>query len=218
MAITQAEIDRIASAPVAPQKLLIDGAWVEGAGPRVTVQDKFRLQPCATIATADAAQVRQAVDAAHAAFRRGAPVAYERGMVLDRAAALMEERLPTFVRTMQIEAGFTQADATGEVRRCIQTLRLSSEEARRLAGDVIPLAGAPGQAPEGQQATGGDVLAEGRPIRSQHAGVREHERAGAVRADVRRLWPALHLLEPSSGAAGHARAVASRQESAALVH
>ncbi|MBW0183922.1 MAG: aldehyde dehydrogenase family protein [Hydrogenophaga sp.] len=130
----------------ATHQLLIAGAWVEGAGPRVTVQDKFRLQPCATIATADAAQVRLAVDAAHAAFRRGAPVAYERGMVLDRAAALMEERLPTFVRTMQIEAGFTQADATGEVRRCIQTLRLSSEEARRLAGDVIPLAGAPGQA------------------------------------------------------------------------
>jgi succinate-semialdehyde dehydrogenase/glutarate-semialdehyde dehydrogenase len=47
---------------------------------------------------------------------------------------------------MQLEAGFTQSDATGEARRCIQTLRLSAEEARRLAGDVIPLAGAPGQA------------------------------------------------------------------------
>jgi acyl-CoA reductase-like NAD-dependent aldehyde dehydrogenase len=131
---------------LATHHLLIDGQWLEGAGPRVIVHDKFRLQPVATLTTADAAQVRQAVDVAHAAFRRGAPVAYERGVVLERAAALMEERLGEFVRSMQIEAGFTQADASGEVRRCIQTLKLSSEEARRLAGDVIPLAGAPGQA------------------------------------------------------------------------
>lgn len=130
----------------ATYRLLVDGEWVDGAGPRVSVRDKFRLQPFATITVADAAQIRQAVDCAQAAFRRGAPVAYERGLVLERAAVLMEARLDVFVRTMQLEAGFTQSDATGEVRRCIQTLKLSAEEARRLAGDVIPLAGAPGAA------------------------------------------------------------------------
>ena len=126
--------------------LLINGQWVQGAGPRVTVLDKYKLQPCATITTADAAQVHQAVEVAHAAFRAGAPVAYERGAVLDRAAQLLEARAPEFVRAMQLEAGFTQSDAMGEVRRCTQTLKLSGEEARRLAGDVIPLAGAPGAA------------------------------------------------------------------------
>ncbi len=126
--------------------LLVDGQWVEGAGPRVSVRDKYKLQPCATITTADAAQVKQAIDMAHGAFRQGAPAAYERGAVLDRAAVLLEARLDEFVRTMQLEAGFTQTDAAGEVRRCLQTLKLSAEEARRLAGDVIPLAGAPGAA------------------------------------------------------------------------
>ncbi len=126
--------------------LLIDGQWTAGAGPRVSVLDKYKLQPCATITTADAAQVQGAVDVAHAAFRAGAPVAYERGAILDRAAQLLEARAPEFVRTMQQEAGFTQSDAMGEVRRCTQTLKLSAEEARRLAGDVIPLAGAPGAA------------------------------------------------------------------------
>ncbi len=126
--------------------LLIDGQWTAGAGPRVSVLDKYKLQPCATITTADAAQVQGAVDVAHAAFRAGAPVAYERGAILDRAAQLLEARAPEFVRTMQQEAGFTQSDAMGEVRRCAQTLKLSAEEARRLAGDVIPLAGAPGAA------------------------------------------------------------------------
>jgi acyl-CoA reductase-like NAD-dependent aldehyde dehydrogenase len=46
------------TAPTTLHHLLIDGQWVEGAGPRVTVHDKFRLEPFATITTADAAQVR----------------------------------------------------------------------------------------------------------------------------------------------------------------
>jgi len=126
--------------------LLMDGRWVEGGGPRVPVLDKYKLVPAAELTTADATQVRLAVDAAQAAFRGGAPVAYERGAILERAAVLMEESTPQFVQAMQIEAGFTQSDAQGEVRRCIQTLKLSAEEARRLAGDVIPLAGAPAAA------------------------------------------------------------------------
>lgn len=126
--------------------LLINAQWVAGEGPRISVRDKYKLQPFATVTTADAHQVRQAVDAAQIAFCAGAPVAYERGQVLDRAVKLLEARASEFVRIMQIEAGFTQSDAEGEVRRCVQTLQLSAEEARRLAGDVIPLEGAPGAA------------------------------------------------------------------------
>lgn len=126
--------------------LLLNGEWVMGDGPRVQVRDKYKLDTFAEVTAADEAQVRMAVDAAHAAFRRGAPVAYERGQILDRAAQLLQARIDDFVHTMQCEAGFTESDAAGEVRRCMQTLALSAEEARRLAGDVIPLAGAPGAA------------------------------------------------------------------------
>ncbi len=127
-------------------RLLVDGTWTAGAGPTLTVYDKYRLTPGATIATADHAQVTRTVTAAHDAFRRGAPSPFERGAILERACALVEARLPDFVRAMQMEAGFTAADAAGEVRRCVETLRLSAEEARRLAGEVVPLAGAPQQA------------------------------------------------------------------------
>jgi len=130
----------------ATYRLLIDGEWVPGQGRLVDVIDKYRLKAFATLTTASQTQVQLAVDSAHAAFRRGVPVAFERGAVLERAAALVEARLDDFVRTMQLEAGFTAADAGGEVRRCIQTLKLSAEEARRLAGEVVPLAGAPNQA------------------------------------------------------------------------
>jgi succinate-semialdehyde dehydrogenase/glutarate-semialdehyde dehydrogenase len=128
------------------QPLLADGEWIAGGGVPLAVLDKFRLQRGAEVSTADKTQVEHAVASAHAAFRRGAPGPFERGAILERAAALLEPRAAEFVRTMQMEAGFTAADAGGEVRRCIQTLKLSAEEARRLAGDVIPLAGAPQQA------------------------------------------------------------------------
>ncbi len=126
--------------------LLIQGRWIAGDGPRVSVRDKYRLQPCAQVTTAAAEQVQLAVDVAHQAFRSEVPGPYERGIVLERAAQLLEARGDDFVRTMQVEAGFTLGDAQGEIRRCVQTLKLSAEEARRLAGEVIPLAGAPGAA------------------------------------------------------------------------
>src|SRR3546814_3856057 len=86
------------------------------------------LTPFATVTSASPRQVTQMVEAAHGAYRGGAPLPYERGAILDRAAALVVERQADFVRTMQAEAGFTEADAGGEVRRCIQTLRLSGED------------------------------------------------------------------------------------------
>jgi acyl-CoA reductase-like NAD-dependent aldehyde dehydrogenase len=127
-------------------RILVNGEWVDGKGALRAVNDKYRLQPGAQITTADADQVTQTVSAAHDAFRRGAPGPFERGAILERAAVLLEGRSADLVRTMQMEAGFTASDAGGEVRRCIQTLKLSAEEARRLAGEVVPLAGAPQQA------------------------------------------------------------------------
>ncbi len=136
--------DRTA-ADAEPIALLLAGERVAGRGAPLPVLDKHMLAPGAVAATPDRGQVVAAIDAAHAAFRRGAPPPYERGEMLDRARVLVEQHAQEFVRTMQMEAGFTASDAQGEVRRCLETLRLSAEEARRLAGEVIPLAGAPGQ-------------------------------------------------------------------------
>lgn len=124
--------------------LLIDGQWVTGAD-TVEVLDKFRLTPCTRLHRPSRAQVTQAVASAQAEFREHPLSAHERGAILDRAAALIEERSADFVRAMQHEAGFTGNDSAGEVRRTVQTFRLSAEEARRLAGDVIPIDGAPQQ-------------------------------------------------------------------------
>ncbi len=137
--------DRHATATSSVFQLLSGGAWVGGAGTAVPVLDKYRLTPFAEVSYATAAQVDAMVTAAQVAFEGTSLSAHGRGDVLDRAAGLVAERVADFVRVMQMEAGFTTSDATGEVNRCVQTLRLSAEEARRLSGEMIPLEGAPGQ-------------------------------------------------------------------------
>ena len=126
--------------------LLIDNQWVAGEGEPFALIDKYLGSKVADVTSASATQAARMVETAHRAFRAGAPVAYERGAVLDKAAKLVAERADSFVRAMQAEGGFTESDASGEVTRCIETLRLSAEEARRLAGDMLPMEGAPRQA------------------------------------------------------------------------
>lgn len=126
--------------------LLSGGDWIAGEGAEFIVRDKFSLAPHARLRAASVAQADAMVAAAEAAFRAGAPDAHTRGAILDRAAELVGARSSAFIETMQAEAGFPAQDALAEVKRCIQTLRLSAEEARRLAGEIVPLEGAPGQA------------------------------------------------------------------------
>jgi succinate-semialdehyde dehydrogenase/glutarate-semialdehyde dehydrogenase len=126
-------------------RLLIAGEWVDGAD-RVPVLDKFRLEPCGEIHRPSRAQVASAVAAAYRAFRASTLTPHERGAILDRAAALLEQRAEQLIRTAQVEAGFTLSDATGELKRCVQTFRLSAEEARRFGGEIVPVEGAPQQA------------------------------------------------------------------------
>lgn len=126
--------------------LLINGQWEKGEGHIFDVLDKYSLVPVLTINSANDDQIQRMVNCADAAFKRGAPSPYERSVILERAAVLLDTRRAQLLWTMQTEAGFTASDANGEIDRCIQTLGLSADEARRLAGDVIPLQGAPGQA------------------------------------------------------------------------
>lgn len=83
------------------------------------------------------------VDAVLEAARAGARVAadlsrHARAEILDKAAALMEERRDAFAGTIVAEAGKTIRQARKEVLRAVNTLRLSAAEARRSAGEVIP--------------------------------------------------------------------------------
>jgi len=63
---------------------------------------------------------------------------HERARVLDACAALVERDNAAFAELIVAEVGKTIRQAAKEVLRCVNTLRLSADEARRSAGEVIP--------------------------------------------------------------------------------
>ncbi len=67
-----------------------------------------------------------------------------RAAVLERTAEIVEKRADDFAVTIAREAGKTIKQARKEARRCANTLKLSAEEAKRNAGEVVPFDAFPG--------------------------------------------------------------------------
>ncbi len=63
---------------------------------------------------------------------------HERSRVLDTCASLVECDRTAFAELIVAETGKTIRQATREVARCANMLRLSADEARRGGGEVIP--------------------------------------------------------------------------------
>lgn len=72
-----------------------------------------------------------------AALSRALP-RHSRAAILEKAARLVEERREDFARTIVREAGKTIVQARKEVLRCVNTLKLSAEETKRNAGEIVP--------------------------------------------------------------------------------
>ena len=126
-------------------RLLIGGTWVDGAG-AFAVRHKVTGAELAQAAYASRDQVRAAVAAARESFAESTLTAYERYEILHRAAGGLRDRRGEALATIVAETGFTVSDAKGEIDRCLQTLLVSAEEAKRVHGEMVPLDGAPGQA------------------------------------------------------------------------
>lgn len=133
------------SADLPACRLLIGGQWANGEK-AVAVMDKFRLEPFMYAQLPSRSQISECVSAADAAFRTCKLTPHERGVILDRAASLIEKRATDLVDLLGKEAGFPRRDAMGEIQRTANTFRLSAEEARSFRGHVVPVEGAAGQA------------------------------------------------------------------------
>lgn len=115
---------------------LVAGAW--RGGPGFPVLDKFALTLFAEVTAADGVMTEEALAAA-AAHTPLPP--HEWAALLHRVRDAVADRRGEFRRLMARETGFPRADAEGEITRALETLRLSAEEAGRIAGEVVPLAG-----------------------------------------------------------------------------
>ncbi|AOE62430.1 aldehyde dehydrogenase family protein [Pseudomonas corrugata] len=63
---------------------------------------------------------------------------HRRASILEQAASNIQRDAQAFARLIVDEAGKTLKQAEKEVKRCVNTLKLSAEEARRNAGEVVP--------------------------------------------------------------------------------
>src|SRR5688572_23174985 len=90
--------------------------------------------PACTVADVD-----RAVKAARAALDDRPPPPWKRAEILDAAARLLGERVDDFARTIAREAAKPLKTAKAEAQRAVSTFTFAAVEARRLAGDVVPI-------------------------------------------------------------------------------
>jgi acyl-CoA reductase-like NAD-dependent aldehyde dehydrogenase len=130
------------------RKLLIGGEWVE-TGEWIEVRSPYSGEPVGRVAKAGADEARRAIDAAAAAMEEPLP-AHRRAEILVRVAGHLGRRHEEAARTISAEAGKPLKAARVEAARAMSTYTMAAVEARKLAGDVIPMDAA--QAGEGKLA------------------------------------------------------------------
>lgn len=118
-------------------KMFLAGKWVSRSK-SIKVFDPQDNCLIATVPAANEEDVLQTIEEA----KKGAKIAadmttHERITILNRAADWIYEHKEKFATTIASEGSKTIKEARKEVLRCIETLRISAEEARRMNGETI---------------------------------------------------------------------------------
>jgi len=119
-------------------KNLIAGQWVDGARITRNINPSDTRDVVGEYAQADAAQAREAIAAARAAFpawSRSTP--QQRFDVLDAAGSEILARKAELGDLLAREEGKTLPEATGEVVRAGNIFKFFAGEALRVGGDVV---------------------------------------------------------------------------------
>jgi acyl-CoA reductase-like NAD-dependent aldehyde dehydrogenase len=118
-------------------KLLLDGEWIE-SGDWVEVASPYDGSPIARVAKVGASEAKAAIDAAERAMQNPLP-AHERAEILSRVADALAARADEAARLISAEAGKPMKAARVEAARAVSTYTMSAVEARKLAGEVVPM-------------------------------------------------------------------------------
>ncbi|HUJ77580.1 MAG TPA: aldehyde dehydrogenase family protein [Thermoplasmata archaeon] len=120
--------------------LFIGGAWTTPADAgRFETRNPANGERVGEFVSARPADVRAAVDAAHAAFPRWkATPAPHRGEILLRAAEVLRRRKEEVARIVTREMGKVIAEGRGDVQESIDFIEYMAGEGRRLAGETVP--------------------------------------------------------------------------------
>ena len=119
------------------RKLLIGGEWIE-TGDWIDVASPYSGEIVGRVAKAGADETRRAIDAAEEAMREPLP-AHKRAEILVRVAGFLGRRHDEVARTISDEAGKPMKAARVEARRAMSTYTFAAVEARKLAGEMVPM-------------------------------------------------------------------------------
>jgi acyl-CoA reductase-like NAD-dependent aldehyde dehydrogenase len=136
------------AATATERKLLIGGEWVE-TGDWIEVRSPYSGDVIGRVAKAGADEARRAVDAAEHAMAEPLP-AHKRAEILVRVAGYLGKRHDEVARLISDEAGKPMKAARVEAKRAMSTYTFAAVEARKLAGEMVPMDAA--QAGEGKLA------------------------------------------------------------------
>jgi acyl-CoA reductase-like NAD-dependent aldehyde dehydrogenase len=136
------------AATATERKLFIDGEWVD-TGEWIEVRSPYSGDVVGRVARGGAGEARRAVDAADRALQDPLP-AHKRAEILVKVAGLIGRRHEEVARTICEEAGKPIKTARVEASRAMSTYTFAAVEARKLAGEVVPMDAA--QAGEGKLA------------------------------------------------------------------
>jgi acyl-CoA reductase-like NAD-dependent aldehyde dehydrogenase len=117
--------------------LLIGGEWIE-TGDWIEVKSPYSGETVGRVAKGGAEETRRAVDAAEAALAEPLP-AHKRAEILVKVAGYLGRRHDEVARQISDEAGKPMKAARVEARRAMSTYTFAAVEARKLAGDVVPM-------------------------------------------------------------------------------
>src|SRR6266511_1052651 len=119
------------------RKLLIGGEWVE-TGDWLEVRSPYSGEVVGRVAKAGADEARAAIDAAEKAMAEPLP-AHQRAEILVKVAGALGRRHDEVARTISDEAGKPLKAARVEATRAMSTYTFAAVEARKLAGDMVPM-------------------------------------------------------------------------------
>src|SRR5919205_4447561 len=119
------------------RKLFVGGEWTE-TGEWVEVRSPYPGDVVGGVAKAGAPETCQAVDAAEKAMREPLP-AHKRAEILVRVAAALGRRQDEVARLISDEAGKPMKAARVEAQRAMSTYTFAAVEARKLAGEMVPM-------------------------------------------------------------------------------
>jgi len=130
----------------AEKKLLVGGEWIE-TGDWIEVRSPYSGEVVGRVPKAGAAETAKAIDAAAQAMREPLP-AHKRAEILVKVAMGLGRRHDEVARQISDEAGKPLKAARVEAKRAMSTYTFAAVEARKLAGEMVPMDAA--QAGEGK--------------------------------------------------------------------